>query len=414
MTLGTHIARAWRTGPLVLAQAPVATEHRRLLEHLPVGAYTCDVGGLITYYNPRAAELWGRAPKLNDPADRFCGSFRLYSIDGRPIRHDECWMARALRERRAYHKEEIVIRRPNGERVVALAHATPFLDDAGELIGAVNVLVDITLRKSAETALQRSCDELAGVVAQRTVQLTALSQHLIRVAEDERQHLAAELHDELGSLHAVIGMELQAVLEDLKSRAPDLVERQSNALKLLQQARDVKRRIIADLHPATLDHLGLAPTLEQHVERWSRTSGIRARVRIPSAMQALPKEAALALFRIAQESLTNVSKYARATSVDVRLAIDGKLLALVITDDGVGIPAETLEHPQSHGILCMRQRMAQCGGDLSIGPGPRRVGTRVCARLRLDRTRAAKRASAGAGSALSGERSLSWLESASQ
>jgi signal transduction histidine kinase len=293
----------------------------------------------------------------------------------------------------------MVIRRPNGERLVALAHATPFLDDAGELLGAVNVLVDITHHKSAETALRRSCDELASLVAQRTVQLTALSQHLIRIAEDERQHLAAELHDELGSLHAVIGMELQTVLADLKSRAPDLVKRQMNALKLLQQARDVKRRIIADLHPATLDHLGLGPTLEQHVERWSRTSGIRVRMQITNPLRRLPRDAALALFRIAQESLTNVSKYARAKSVDVRLNVEGRQVALIITDDGIGIAPETLEHPHSHGILGMRQRMAQCGGDFSIGPGPRRVGTRVCARLRLDRDHAARLAPVAADAA---------------
>src|SRR5687768_2791260 len=71
-------------------------EFRRLLEKLPAGAYMCDPDGLITYYNQRAVELWGRAPKLNDTEDRFCGSFKLFSSDGAPICHDQCWMALAL------------------------------------------------------------------------------------------------------------------------------------------------------------------------------------------------------------------------------------------------------------------------------------------------------------------------------
>jgi PAS domain S-box-containing protein len=352
-----------------------------LLESLPVGAYTCDVEGLITYYNPCAAALWGRAPKLNDPEDRFCGSFRLYSVDGHPISHEQCWMALALKERREYNKEEIIISRPNGEHVVAMVHAAPFVDDRGALLGAINVLVDITNRKSAECALQRSRDELVQLVSRRTAQLAALSQHLLRVAEEEKQHLAAELHDELGSLHAVLGMELESVLKELRSRAPELADRQACAIKLLQQARDVKRRIIADLHPATLDHLGLGATLKEHAERWSRTSGIAASLHLPDEMPSLSKEAALALFRVAQESLTNVSKYAGANRVCITLAIVGPELMLAIADDGFGIDPDRLEHPQSHGILGMRQRMAQCGGELTICAGPDGVGTMVCARL---------------------------------
>jgi PAS domain S-box-containing protein len=127
-------------------------EFRRLLEALPTAAYTCDAEGLITYYNERAVELWGREPKLNDPADRFCGSFKLYSTDGSPIPHRECWMALALRNRRAYNGHEILIERPDGSRWVALAYANPFLDERGELAGAVNVLVDISDRRRAELA----------------------------------------------------------------------------------------------------------------------------------------------------------------------------------------------------------------------------------------------------------------------
>src|SRR3954452_21509948 len=87
-------------------------EFRRLLERLPTGAYTCDRDGLITYFNKQATVLWGRTPKLNDPIDRFCGSFKLYLADGTPITHDQCWMGRALQTSDAYNGEEIIIERP--------------------------------------------------------------------------------------------------------------------------------------------------------------------------------------------------------------------------------------------------------------------------------------------------------------
>ncbi len=127
-------------------------EFRRLLAKLPAAAYTCDADGLITFFNERAVDLWGREPRLNDPVDRFCGSFKLFSTDGSLIPHHECWMALALRNRRAYDGQEILIERPNGSRWLALAYASPFLGERGDLLGAVNVLVDISDRRQAELA----------------------------------------------------------------------------------------------------------------------------------------------------------------------------------------------------------------------------------------------------------------------
>src|SRR2546430_2546899 len=105
-----------------------------VLDGLPAGAYLCDPQGLITYYNSRAVELWGRAPKLNDPADRFCGSFKLVAADGHPISHDQCWMALALRDCQEYHGQ-VIVERPDGRRLTVLAHANPLRDASGQLIG---------------------------------------------------------------------------------------------------------------------------------------------------------------------------------------------------------------------------------------------------------------------------------------
>jgi len=128
---------------------------RRLLETMPMGAYICDADGLITYFNSNAAEVWGRAPKLNDAVDRYCGSFRLYATDGALITHDQCLVALAIKEDKVYEGREVVIERPDGSRLTALAHGYPIHDEGGKLLGAVNMVVDITERKRAEEVTAR-------------------------------------------------------------------------------------------------------------------------------------------------------------------------------------------------------------------------------------------------------------------
>src|SRR5262245_59766424 len=98
---------------------------QRLLEALPAGAYACDAEGLITYFNPRAVEIWGRTPSLNDAGERFCGSFRLYLTDGTPAPRDQCWMALALKNDEEYNEHESIIERPDGSRLTVLSQARP-------------------------------------------------------------------------------------------------------------------------------------------------------------------------------------------------------------------------------------------------------------------------------------------------
>jgi len=357
------------------------SEFHRLLDVLPAGAYTCDADGLITYFNKHAVALWGRTPALNDASDRFCGSFKLFSKDGAPIAHDQCWMALALRERKEYNGQEIIVERPDGARATTLAHANPFIDGEGRLLGAVNVLVDISARKRAEEALREAHDRLAEKVIARTAELTALSHHLFQVAESERSKLAGELHDDMGSLLTVLSMRLGRLKEQLQEVAPELVDEQQEVIDLLQATVGAQRRIVASLRPVLLDNFGLAVALKNHVEDWSKNSGIPAVLDLPSELPPLHAEAALTLFRITQESLTNAAKHARASSVRVSLCVADKEIALCIDDDGKGIAPERLQHPSSHGILGMRERLLRFGGQLSVKPGAEGRGTRVCATM---------------------------------
>ena len=126
---------------------------RELLQALPAAIYTTDAAGRITFFNEAAAELWGRRPEIG--TSEFCGSWKLYWPDGRPLPHGECAMAVALKEQRAIRGMEAVAERPDGTLVHAATYPTPLFDNAGTLIGAVNMLVDISDRKRADLDAQR-------------------------------------------------------------------------------------------------------------------------------------------------------------------------------------------------------------------------------------------------------------------
>lgn len=138
--------------------------YRQLFEALPVALYMTDAGGRITLFNEAATELWGRAPELN--SDKWCGSWRIFNIDGTPIPLGECPMASTLKSGVAVNAAELIIERPDGSRRFVLPHPQPLRDESGKLIGAINMLVDVTDRRLAESELAATKDHLASEVTQ--------------------------------------------------------------------------------------------------------------------------------------------------------------------------------------------------------------------------------------------------------
>ncbi len=131
-----------------LSSAAWPSGHMDLLKALPGAVYTTDAEGRITFYNDAAAQLWGLRPKIGEA--EWCGSWRLYWPDGRPMPHDECPMATALKQGRPINGAEAIAERPDGTRVLFLAYPTPFRDEFGALLGAVNMLIDITEQQRSE------------------------------------------------------------------------------------------------------------------------------------------------------------------------------------------------------------------------------------------------------------------------
>jgi len=125
-------------GDVALGDSPF----RQVLDALPAAVYITDTAGVITYYNDAAATLWGQRPVPGE--SRWCGSWKLYWPDGRPLPHDQCPMVVALRERRPIRGMEAVLERPDGVRVPFMPYATPLHNESGGLLGAVNTLVDVS------------------------------------------------------------------------------------------------------------------------------------------------------------------------------------------------------------------------------------------------------------------------------
>src|SRR6516225_8885346 len=140
--------RTWVVGLAKLVKEGAMISGTDLLEALPVAVYTTDADGRITFYNRAAAELWGHHPELG--TSQWCGSWRLYWPDGRPLPHDECPMAITLKEGREARGVEAIAERPDGTRVRFMPYPTPLRDHAGGLVGAINLLMDMTERHDAD------------------------------------------------------------------------------------------------------------------------------------------------------------------------------------------------------------------------------------------------------------------------
>lgn len=222
-------------------------------------------------------------------------------------------------------------------------------------------------------------DRLEGVVGERTAELTELASHLQTAREDERSRLARELHDELGALLTAAKIDTARLKRSLGDRAPDIDERLEHLGSTLNAGIALKRRIIEDLRPSSLSNLGLNAALEIQAHEFE--SRCEARVHAALHEVALSDSAQITVFRLVQEALTNIAKYARASHVQLSVVPEGSMVHVAVRDNGVGFdPAAATRN--SHGLMGMRYRVQAEGGRLRIDAAPGR-GTLVEAWLPL-------------------------------
>lgn len=229
-----------------------------------------------------------------------------------------------------------------------------------------------------QAALQQERDLLESQVRERTASLARLATHLQQVREEERGHLARELHDELGALLTAAKLDVARLKSKLGPQAPpEVSQRLQHLTESLNSGIALKRRIIEDLRPSSLANLGLTAALEILAREFSERSGIEVASSLESV--EIDEGSQLTIYRVVQESLTNVGKYAEATQVDVSLRDFSNHVEVEVRDDGRGFDVAAMP-PSTHGLAGMRHRVEAAGGRLSIQSRPG-GGTRIMAML---------------------------------
>lgn len=223
-----------------------------------------------------------------------------------------------------------------------------------------------------QEALERERDRLERQVRDRTATLAELATHLQQVREDERAHLARELHDELGALMTAAKLDVARLKSRLGEAQPETTQRLQHLTETLNSGIALKRRIIEDLRPSSLSNLGLTASLEILSREFSERSGLE----VTTTLEPVELEDSLQLtvYRLVQESLTNIGKYAQAHQVEISVRGYDSHVEVDIKDDGQGFDPMQVR-PSTHGLAGMRHRVEAAGGKLivqsAVGSGTR-------------------------------------------
>ena len=327
---------------------------RTLVENSPDIIARYDQDRRRVYINPayRGAteipekELLGSAPIQRSPLPAASAA-TLQSLINRAFETGQCADMDLVWEHPARSDRHYHIR------------AVPEFNSAGKVVSVITISHDITGLKQAEAELRASRE-----------QLRALAARLQAVREEERTRVAREIHDEMGQMLTGLKMDLRWIEHDLEevgdARLNPILDRAVAATELTQTLSKTVQRIAAELRPNILDRLGLVLALTSEASQFEQRTGVRCRLSMPEAEPALPAEVVTAVFRIFQEALTNIAKHARASQVSVRFEAPADQIALEVRDNGLGISAEQLLVPRSLGLLGMKERARQIGGEVGV------------------------------------------------
>jgi signal transduction histidine kinase len=338
----------------------LTAENREQREHVAklaklVGEKLAELGATLTLYKKRGAQA-ARALIETDVGRRTMDGIRQ-EVGG----IQEGARAELIRRSSRWNEDVAVAR-------FGLAVITVF--------SLILVIAIYLLARRGIVQRERVRRTLEHEVRERTRELSELSSSLQNLQEEERARLAHDLHDELGSILVATKMDVSWVHGRLKERDPALAQKLARAMGSLDEGVDIKRRIIEELRPTTLDALGLPAAIDWHVNQVGQRANLKCEVSIKPADIELPSAVSIALFRVLQEALTNIVRHAKAANAWITLEQDERGLKFEIRDDGIGLPQGAEHKRLSHGILGMRQRIAALGGDFEIASGVG-MGTRI-------------------------------------
>ncbi len=280
-------------------------------------------------------------------------------------------VARALMDSRSFSMLERIVR-PGGEVRYLRSQGEVVRNERGKPIKILVACVDITEQRHSESALRQAAQDLHG-----------LTRRLVQAEEAERRRLARELHDRVGQSLSALNINLDIISRESHALTPALRQRLDDSLGLVDNTLQSIENVMAELRPPLLDEYGLGAALGWHAEEFSRRTGVKVAVadRDPAGSKNARPEAAVALFRIAQEALNNVLKHAKATNVRLEVSATDEELILDVQDDGQGFDPATARRGR-WGMTTMRERAEAAGGQLHIASSPGE-GTRIHARVPL-------------------------------
>jgi len=326
-----------------------------------------DESQRIVLYNPAAEKVfgWPRDAVLGQPLDMLLPErFRTAHRS-----HVRTFGRTGATSRRMGDPGILYGLRASGEEFPIDASISQHVENGKRLFTVI--LRDVTGRVRAHEALRRSQEELRELSA---------AAHTVR--EQEQRRVAREIHDELGQSLTALKMDVAWMLGNLSAGPPSLADKLEVMQAQLDATVAATRRISSDLRPLMLDDLGLIPAAEWLAQNFSERTGIPCRMHIRPPDIELAEPHASALYRILQESLTNVARHAKASRVDVTLErVDGAL-QLTVRDDGRGFRPTEARAQKTYGLLGLRERTVLLGGETSVTSEPGR-GTTVEVRLPL-------------------------------
>jgi PAS domain S-box-containing protein len=275
-----------------------------------------------------------------------------------------------MRTGRQKKPEEYELKRKDGSTIWVEIEGSLIYKD-GKPFAVQGIARDITEKKMAEKTLSESREQLRNLAA-----------HLQSIREEERATVAREIHDELGQVLTALKMDLSWLDKKLPGEQSPLLKKTKSMSQLIDSTIQTVQRLSAELRPGLLDDIGLLAAMEWQAEEFQKRTGIACELSVSSQDINLDQERSTAIFRIFQETLTNIARHARATKVRVNLAKKGGKLELTIKDNGMGITKEKISDPKSLGLLGIQERVHFLGGDMDI-KGIRNKGTTVTVSIAL-------------------------------
>jgi PAS domain S-box-containing protein len=298
------------------------------------------------------------------PRDRIIGKKCFEVLHGPLCGTPGCPMERIMNneDRIEIDSEKM---RTDGTKIPCIITVTPFRGPDGTLIGIVEDFKDISERKQSEKEVMASREKLRSLAA-----------HLQVVREEERQRIAHEIHDELGQALTALKMDVHWIRRKLPETEAALLEKTVTMSALIDRTVQSLKRIVSELRPRLLDDFGLSSAMEWQADEFMNRTGIQCDIELDPEDIILDDARSIAVFRIFQETLTNITRHADATRVKVSLKNKGTVIEMMVCDNGKGISKKQLSATQSFGIIGMRERAHSLGGKLVIS-GENGAGTTV-------------------------------------